>query len=182
MPRHKGRPDARTVTIADCASFGLHENPTTRCPHGKFWWESDGDRLLDELQAQMCREPGCDSTEYHPHEGESLTLREERTFAGRAPIRELMRDVRLAGDGLQLPDDFETRLRDIIQDWVVAWTWTGIDGTPLPLPRDDWDTVAAQLEYAELMWVVEAALHGKDPREALYRPLAEAPTRSSASG
>ena len=130
----------------------------------------------------MCREPGCDSTEYHPHDGESLTLREERTFAGRAPIRALYRDLNAVAGGAALPDDFEDRLRAILEDWVVAWTWTGIDGEALPLPRDDWAAVASRLEYAELMWVVEAALHGKDPRETLYRPLDPATGKVSANG
>jgi hypothetical protein len=177
MPVHKGRPPTRTVTI-DCSSIAFHENPTPMCPHGLFWWESDGERLTDDLQAKMCRDPGCTSNEYHPHDGETVTLLDERTFLGRKPLRDLYADA-LSG---ALGADFEDRLRDLIQQWVVAWTWTGIDGAALPLPGKDWAAVGANIEYAELLWIIEAALRGKDPREALYRPLDVAPGRSLANG
>lgn len=182
MSRHSGRPPIRTITIPDCASVTFHENPTPLCPHGLFWWESDGDRLSSDLQSKMCHEPGCDSNEYHPHDGESITLREERTFAGRKPLRTLYNDAIGVGGGGVLPPDFEERLRELIQGWVLAWTWTGRDGEPLPLPKDDWDGVGRHLEYAELLWIVEAALYSRDPREGLYVPLAVASGKDSPSG
>lgn len=181
MPRFKGRP-AEPITIADCSSIWFPKNPALQCPHGLFWWESDGDKLTDDLQRQMCREPGCEATEYHPHEGESITLRDIRTFNGRKPVRALYNEAFAIGNGAPVPEGFEDRLRDIIQHWVVDWTWTGLDGQVLPLPVEDWEAVGDNLEYAEMLWIVEAAMLGRDPREQLYRPLAVASGKDSPSG
>lgn len=173
MPRFKGRP-RHDVTIADCSSIWFPDNPSLMCPHGLFWWESDGDRLTEELQAKMCREPGCESTEFHPHEGESLTLREYRTFNARRPIRALWSEAVAISDGQPIPEGFEDRLREALADAVIAWTWTGLDGNPLPVPSQDWKAVGDNLEYAEMLWIIEAAVQGRDPREAMYRPPAVA--------
>ena len=179
MPRHKGRPAPREVTIADCASVTFHENPTPRCPHGKFWRETDADKLLPELRERMCAEPGCESTEYHPHEGESITVRSERTFAGRKPLRDVFNMALALTEGGRQPETFAEELRTAVERAVLAWTWTGPDGALLPLPSEDYESVVSNLEYAELLWIVEAALGGRDPREVLYdRPLARTPGAS----
>jgi hypothetical protein len=181
MPRFKGRPN-HDVTIADCASLCMPQNPTPLCPHGLLWWESDGDRLTDELQARMCREAGCEATEFHPHEGESITVRDEWTFNGRKPLRAAYIEGIAASSGLPMPDGFDDRLREAVQRSVIAWTWTGLHGEALPLPSEDWETVADHLEYSELLWILEAAIRGKDPREAYYRPPAQASGKDSPNG
>lgn len=168
----KSRPQPKPLVIADCSSVVFPDNPTPECPHGLLWWESDGDRFTDDLQAKMCREATCKSTEHHPHAGESISIRDYRTLGGRKPLRAVWSESLAIGNGGTIPDGYEDRLRELVQDLVVDWTWTGVDGEPLPLPKDDWEAVESQAEYAEILWIVEAAYRGKDPREALYRPLA----------
>lgn len=182
MPRHKGRPPVRTLTIEDCASVTFHENPAPQCPHDKLWRPLDFAQLIDEAQTNVCQEPECESNEYHPHEGESITLKLDRTFAGRHPLRDLINMVS-TNDEVNLDVvDFEARLSALVQEFVTAWTWTDRAGDLLPLPSEDWERVGAELEYAELYWIVQAALYAKDPREVMYRPLAPAPISDSASG
>lgn len=183
MPRHKGRPPTRTVTIADCASLAIHDNPTPKCPHGLAWRESDFERITDlTVRAKMCAEADCVSNEYHPHEGECIVLRQPRSIGGRDPLRRVYASALAMEAGEPQPAGFLGDLIDAVVAAVDTWEWTGTDGRPLPLPRDDWETVADSLEYPELLWIVEATLRGADPREDFHRPPVAATGKDSASG
>lgn len=171
MPVRKGRPPAKNTRIEDCVSIAFNDNPTPLCPHGKFRREWDYDRQIDRLRERQCGEPECVSNEYHPHAGEFVELKASRTFGGRKPLRDFYNlAVLIAEENVPPPDNFEERLAALVTDVVVAWDWTGPDGNVLPLPREDWNAVENALEYAELLWIVEAALRDGDPREAFHRP------------
>jgi hypothetical protein len=181
MPRHSGRPPARTFTIEDCASVTLYDNPTPRCPHGLRWREADADLIASlEVRALMCTE--CESTEYHPHDGESITLLQPRSIGGREPLRSLYLSALSSEIGQPQPATFVDDLVRVTCESVSAWTWTGRDGECLPLPKDDWPTVAKHLEYAEVLWIIEATLGGADPRQDFYRPPALPSGKDSANG
>jgi hypothetical protein len=180
MPRFKGRPPARTFTIADCSSVVLYDNPAPRCPHDLRWRESDADLMVPEAQALMCTE--CESTEYHPHEGESITLLQPRSIGGRQPLRAIYAAALAQDAGEPRADGFIEDLINAVSGSVSAWTWTDPDGGLLPLPSEDWPAVARGLEYSEVLWIIEAALRGADPRLDLYRPPALASGKDSANG
>jgi hypothetical protein len=181
MPRHSGRPPARVFTIEDCASVVLYDNSTPRCPHGFRWRESDAELITDpDVLAQMCGE--CESTEYHPHDGESITLAQPRSIGGREPLRQLYLAAIAGEAGFERPDTFVEDLVAATQEAVTAWTWTGRDGDCLPLPKDDWPTVARHLEYGEVLWIIEATLRGADPRTDFYRPPVLASGKDSPNG
>lgn len=183
MPRHKGRPNERQVTIADCASVMLYDNPAPLCPHGLRWRDSDTARItVAEYVDSMCTAPACEATEYHPHDGESITIVQPRTFGGRDPLRSVYLAALAVDGGAPQPAGFVDELTQAVKDSVIAWTWTGRDGALLPLPSADWDEVARHIEYGEVLWIIEAALRGADPREEMYRPPAPVSGKDSGGG
>lgn len=162
---------SRLVTIDDCSWVKLFDNPAAQCPHRLHWRESDYDDMPPTIQAKMCSERECAAVEFHPHRGESVTIRVYRTVGDRQLLSQL--GSALAGDAgalvsLGVKDaSVQTLMGKVLARHVEAWTWTDADGDLLPLPSDDWDRVWSSLEMSELMSLVNAVQVGGQPIDAL---------------
>lgn len=161
---------SRLVTIDDCSWVKLFDNPAPKCTHDLHWRESDYDDMPAEVQAKMCNERACAAVEFHPHRGESVTLRVYRTVGDRQLLSQL--GSALAGDigavvSLGVKDaSIQALMGDVLARHVEAWTWTAYD-EPLPLPSEDWPRVWESLEMSELMSLVNAVQVGGQPIDAL---------------
>ena len=171
MPQIAGRPTAR-ITIEDCASCLITANPRPQCPHGLSWrpsrWEAptptatatkDERDALDRFIASVCADPACEATEYRPHTGERIVLQAPRDVAWRVSL-----DDRLNAAGGNQNRLVELAY-EILADVLVEWTWTGIDGAPLPMPTDAdaLTRIRQNTEGIEALWIVEALSAGGDP-------------------
>ncbi len=162
---------SKIVKIVDCEWVKVFDNPAPRCPHGLRWRESDYEEMPPEVREQMCNERACQAVEFHPHRGESVDIRVYRAVGDRQALSEL--GMMLIGDEGALVsmgikgDAIQRKMGEVLAAHIEAWTWTGIDGEPLPLPSKDWSAVWAQLEMSELMGLVNAVQVGGVPTDAL---------------
>lgn len=169
MPQQRGHPP-RQVTIEDCASCIYNDDRTAQCPHGMLWRPAAWRTLPPELQAKVCQEPACEAIEYLVHAGESITVRPPRTLGESEALVAGRREALAA----VAPDDEDGRREAAITAGlamfpgnVIAWSWTGPDGAPLPVPSvENLSALRNALSVAEILWVAEAILAGGDPRVA----------------
>ena len=174
MPQKPGRPSF-TVTIEDCSSCLIVANQTPLCPHGLAWrpsrWEApkplpsataEQREAIERYIASVCADAACEADEYQPHAGQKIVLRAPRDVAWRAMLEE--RREECAGDANRLVE----LAYGILEDVLVEWTWTGIDGERLPHPSAEGalEEIRRNTEGAEAVWIISALTAGGDPYAA----------------
>lgn len=94
--------------------------------------------------------------EHRPRQGQTITIRPSLPLGLSRRLDEFRRDL------LRMPDNPDVsrvdstyeEIEKILSTVIVAWTWTGVDGSVLPIPGDDPNVVEDELSLDDFTWIM----------------------------